>query len=52
MSRPESKLVSYNLPLELIAKIDAEAARVCGRNKSAMVERAFEMYFAAVAKSD
>lgn len=48
VTRPESKLVSYNLPLELIERIDKEAARVCGRNKSALVEKAFEVYFASM----
>lgn len=43
-----SKLVSYDLPLDLIDRIDKEADRVCGSNKNAMVEKAFEVYFASL----
>jgi hypothetical protein len=52
VTRSECKLVSFNLQISLIDTISTEAARVCGRNKSALVEKAFEVYFASIAKSE
>lgn len=45
-TKPESKLVSFHLPLDLISKVDAEAIAIAGGNKSLLLVRILEEYFA------
>ncbi|OHB53078.1 MAG: hypothetical protein A2Y12_16310 [Planctomycetes bacterium GWF2_42_9] len=45
-TKPESKLVSFHLPLELIARVDTEAIVKAGGNKSLLLVRILEEYFA------
>ncbi len=49
-TKPESKLTSFHLPLDLIVKIDAEAVATAGGNKSALLIKILESHFAE--KSD
>jgi len=44
-TKPESKLTSFHLPLELISKIDADALATAGGNKSLFLIRVLEEYF-------
>ena len=45
-TKPESKLVSFHLPLNLISKIDSEALATAGGNKSLFLIRVLEEHFA------
>lgn len=45
-TKPESKLTSFHLPLELIARVDAESTVKAGGNKSLLLVRILEEYFA------
>ncbi|HEY3307161.1 MAG TPA: hypothetical protein VGJ93_01785 [Desulfuromonadaceae bacterium] len=45
-SKPDSKLASFHLPLDLISKIDAEAAAVAAGNKSLFLVTILNQYFA------
>jgi len=45
-SKPDSKLASFHLPLDLIAKIDSEALKVTAGNKSLFLIGVLEKYFA------
>ena len=51
-SRTDCKLASFHLSQSLIDKIAEEAAIRTGRNKSALVELAFDVYFASLKKAD
>ena len=44
-SKPDSKLASFNLPLDLIGKIDKESALVSAGNKSLFIIGLLENYF-------
>ena len=44
-SKPDSKLASFNLPLDLIAMIDNEAKAVAAGNKSLFIIQLLESYF-------
>lgn len=45
-TKPQSKLTCFHLPLDLIAKIDAEAVQISGGNKSGLLIKILEEYFA------
>ena len=45
-TKPESKLTSFHLPLELISRVDAEALATAGGNKSLFLIRVLEEHFA------
>jgi len=44
-SKPASKLASFHLPLDLIAKLDEEANKVSAGNKSLFIVKLLEDYF-------
>ena len=44
-TKPSSKLASFHLPLDLIAKIDSEAVKISAGNKSQLVINILENYF-------
>lgn len=45
-TRPDSRQASFHIPIALLDKIDAEAVEACGGNKSFLIIRMVEKWFA------
>lgn len=45
-TRPDSRQASFHVPIVLLDRIDSEAAEMCGGNKSFLLVKMIEKYFA------